>query len=95
HLSVKPIFHWTDEKIRVHLFTCILAMRLCGLLQKELADQGIDTSINKMLEDMGTLKKVTTFFGEINKPEKALSFTQGNVVAQRVQELYHLKEKYG
>lgn len=94
HLSVKPIFHWTDEKIRVHLFTCILAMRLCGLLQKELADQGIDTSINKMLEDMGTLKKVTTFFGELNKPEKVLSFTQGNEVAQKIQELYQLKEKY-
>ena len=43
HLSVKPIFHWTDEKIRVHLFTCILAMRLCSLLQKELAGQGIHT----------------------------------------------------
>ncbi len=94
HLSVKPIFHWTDEKIRVHLFICILAMRLCSLLQKELAQQGIHTSINKMLEDMATLKKVTTFFGELSKPEKVLSFTQGNEVAQKIQELYQLKEKY-
>ena len=66
HLSVKPIFHWTDEKIRVHLFTCVLAVRLCSLLQKELADQSIHISINKMLEDVTGIKKVSTFFGELN-----------------------------
>ncbi len=95
HLTVKPIFHWTDEKIRVHLFTCVLAMRLCSLLQKELAGHGIHTSINKMLDDMASLKKVTTFFGELNKPEKVLSFTPGNETTQHIEELYHLKEKFG
>jgi transposase len=32
HLTVRPIFHWTDEKIRVHIFICVLAYRLCTLL---------------------------------------------------------------
>lgn len=95
HLTVKPIFHWTDEKIRVHLFTCVLATRLCSLLQKELASHDIHTSINKMLDDMASIRKVTTFFGEINKPEKVLSFTPGNENAQYIEELYHLKEKFG
>ena len=95
HLSVKPIFHWTDEKIRVHLFTCVLAVRLCSLLQQELGEQGIHTSINKMLEDMTSIKKVATFFGALSNPEKVLSFTQGNETAQVIQELYSLNEKYG
>lgn len=95
HLSVKPIFHWTDEKIRVHLFTCVLAVRLCSLLQQELDEQGIHISINRLLEDMTTIKKVATFFGELGNPEKVLSFTQGNETAQAIQELYSLKEKYG
>lgn len=95
HLSVKPIFHWTDEKIRVHLFTCILAMRLCSLLQKELAEHGIQTSMNALLDDMSSLKKVTTFFGDLQKPEKVLSFTKGNVSAQEIQALYRLIELYG
>lgn len=95
HLAVKPIFHWTDEKIRVHLFTCVLAIRLCSLLQKELVGQGIHTSINKMLDDMASIKKVSTFLGELHKPEKVLSFTPGNEVAQHIEELYHLKEKFG
>ena len=24
HLSVCPIFHWTDRRIKVHIFTCVL-----------------------------------------------------------------------
>jgi len=40
HLTVRPIFHWTDEKIRIHIFICVLAYRLCTLLIKELSDKG-------------------------------------------------------
>lgn len=94
HLTVKPIFRWTDEKIRVHLFTCVLALRMCSLLRKELAEHGVQTSINKMLCDMASIKRVTTFFGDLNKPERVLSFTKGNEDAQRIQEIYQLKEKY-
>jgi transposase len=94
HLTVKPIFHWTDEKIRVHIFTCILALRLCSLLQKELADLGIYISINKMLNEMAGIKRVTTFFGDLNKPEKVDSFTTGDKLAQQIEESYRLKEKY-
>jgi len=94
HLTVKPIFHWTDEKIRVHIFTCILALRLCSLLQKELAGLGIYISINKMLNEMAGIKRVTTFFGDLDKPEKVDSFTTGDELAQQIEESYRLKEKY-
>ncbi len=94
HLTVKPIFHWTDDKIRVHIFTCVLAVRLCSLLQKELAGHGIHTSVNKMLDDMESIKKVTTFFGDLNNPEKVSSFTLGNEAAKRIEAIYNLKNKY-
>lgn len=94
HLTVKPIFHWTDEKIRVHIFTCVLALRLCSLLQKELADLGIHISINKMLNEMTGIKRVTTFLGDINKPEKVNSFTNGEEIAQQIEKIYNLREKY-
>lgn len=94
YLTVKPLFRWTDEKIRVHLFTCVLALRMCSLLRKELAALGVQTSVNEMMDDMSSIKRVTTFFGDLNKPEKVLSFTQGNENAQKIEALYHLKEKY-
>ena len=37
-ITVRPIFHWTDEKIAVHIFICVLAYRICTVMRKELSD---------------------------------------------------------
>jgi transposase len=96
HLAVRPIFHWTDEKIRVHIFTCVLAYRLCCLLIKELFDKGISISINRLIDEMACIKRIRTFFGDMGKkPEKVESFTLGNELAEQIEQLYRLKEKYG
>jgi len=94
HLTVRPIFHWTDEKIRVHIFTCVLAYRLCSLLIKELNDRGISISINKLMDEMAGIKRIHTFFDDINKPVKVESFTIGSDLANQIELLYGLKEKY-
>ena len=94
HLSVRPIFHWTDEKIRVHIFICVLAYRLCSLLIKELSQKGISITINQLMNEMAHIKRIHTFFGDINKPEKVESFTLGNELARQIEQLYRLKEKY-
>src|SRR2546429_5592124 len=31
----EPLYHWTDQKIRVHAFYCVLALTLAGLLHRE------------------------------------------------------------
>jgi transposase len=94
HLTVRPLFHWTDEKIRVHIFTCVLAYRLCSLLVKELDEMGITISIDRMIDEMSRIRRVHTFFGDISKPERVSSFTRGNEVAQQIEGAYRLIEKY-
>jgi transposase len=94
HLAVRPIFHWTDEKIRVHIFICVLAYRLCALLIKELSDKGITISINRLIDEMGRIKRIQTFFDDPDKPGMVESFTRGNALAERIEQLYSLKEKY-
>jgi transposase len=94
HFSVRPIFHWTDEKIRVHIFICVLAYRLCSLLIKELSAKGISVTINRLMDEMSRIKRIHTFFGDINKPEKVESFTLGSEMARQIEEIYQLKEKY-
>jgi len=94
HLAVRPIFHWTDEKIRVHIFICVLAYRLCCLLIKELSEAGIHITINRLMEEMSHIKRVHTFFGDMRKPQKIASFTRGSDLAEKVEQLYSLKKKY-
>ena len=94
HLTVRPFFHWTDEKIRVHVFSCVLAYRLCTLLVRELSDKGVSISINKLIDEMSRIKRVHTFFGDISKPENVTSFTRGNELSGQIEKIYRLKEKY-
>ena len=94
HLAVRPIFHWTDDKIRVHIFICVLALRLCSLLIKELSQKGIQITINRLIDDMSGLKRISTFFGDINKPKIVESFTLGSDLAKQIEGIYQLKAKY-
>ena len=94
HLTVRPIFHWTDDKIRVHIFSCVLAYRLCCLLVKELSDMGVPFNINRLIDEMAGIKRIFTFFGDMNAPEKVESFTVGSELAEQVERLFNLKEKY-
>jgi transposase len=58
HLALRPQRHWTDQKIRVHVFYCVLALTLCGLLRRELHKKGIAKSLLVILEDLGQIKEV-------------------------------------
>jgi transposase len=58
HVSLRPQHHWTDQKIRVHVFYCVLALLLCSLLRRQLHRHGIDRSIPGLLEDLGQIREV-------------------------------------
>ncbi|MDR1322567.1 MAG: IS1634 family transposase, partial [Gracilibacteraceae bacterium] len=94
HLTVRPIFHWTDTQIRIHMFTCVLAYRLCCLLVKELSAKSIRITIDQLINEMSRIKKVTTFLGDIEHPEKIESFIRGSEIAQAIEAAYDLKQKY-
>ena len=71
-LTVRPIFHWTDQRIAVHIFVCVLAYRLCSLLRKELHRKGIECSINQYLKSMNSINRVSTFYGDNERPRSLL-----------------------
>ena len=57
-----PMFHWTDSKIQVHAFYCVLALLLTSLLQRELARKGAPLSINRMLEELGGIRETLVVY---------------------------------
>lgn len=62
HISLRPQHHWTDQKIEVHIFSCVTALMLCSLLQREASARGIDRSIPRLLEDLANIKEVGVVF---------------------------------
>lgn len=61
-LGWSPMFHWTDSKIQVHAFYCVLALLLTSLLQRELAQKGEPLSINRMLEELGGIRETLVVY---------------------------------
>jgi len=93
HLAVRPLFHWTDQKIKVHIFYCVLGYRLCCLLKKELLKVGINDSVNKILDELSEIQYVVTVFGT-SKSDIVSSFSQGVSLAESIVASYDLKNKY-
>ena len=58
YVRFRPAHHWTDQKLRVHAFTCVLALLLCSLLRRELSRKGIEVSLDRMLETLDTIREV-------------------------------------
>lgn len=93
YLTVRPLFHWTDQKIKVHIFYCVLAYRLCCLLKKELLAIGVTDSLNYLFDQLHSLKYVISVFGT-SKSDIACSFSKGSALADSVCSLYDLITKY-
>ena len=57
YCSMRPLYHWTDQKIRVHVFICLLSLIPTGVLQKIYSQNGQDLSRQKMLEELIQIKE--------------------------------------
>ncbi len=58
HHSVRPHYHWTDQKIRVHVYICLLGLLLTCILQKELGDRGVVAEKEHLLDVLGRIRQV-------------------------------------
>ncbi len=54
--------HWTDQKIQGHAFSCVLALLLVSLLQRSLAQQGIDLSIPRLLKQLSDIQETAVVY---------------------------------
>ena len=61
YLSFRPTFHWTDQKLRVHAFYCVLALMML-LLRRQLAQADISLSIVEMMDRLTSIHEVTLLY---------------------------------
>ena len=50
--SFSPMFHWTEHNIRVHVFTCVLALQLAHLIRRRAARAGLHLSVRALLGEL-------------------------------------------
>ena len=94
-LGWSPMFHWTDSKIRVHGFYCVLALLLTSLLQRELAQKGEQLSTNRILEELGGIRETLIVYPRRQGQRKfpaATCLTGRNPLQERLFSLLNLQQ---
>jgi len=93
-LHWSPMFHWTDSKIRVHAFYCVLALMLSSVLQREVWHQGEQLSINRLLEELGRIRETLVIYPRRQGQRQAQTttcLTHMNPLQQRLFSLLELQ----
>lgn len=82
-VGVQPIRHWTDSKIRCHLFTCVVAMTYLRRLELHLQQAGTPMTANAAMSEMKRLHSILRIPKGRKKPERHLeqpTHTQSEVL---------------
>jgi transposase len=83
-VSMRPLRHWTDSKIRCHLFACMVAMTYLRRIELKLKAAGVDRTADDVMEDMRHLHSVLMLREGGRKAERRLEIptkTQAEVLS--------------
>jgi hypothetical protein len=56
-VSFSPMFHWTDQKIRIHVFYCTLALTVARLMVREVERAGLHLSVRALLGSLAGIEE--------------------------------------
>jgi len=68
-----PMFHWTDQKIRVHGLYCSLSLLLRALIMKRIQEASMPMSMNKLHEKLSGIREVLNVFPKRKNKQSAQS----------------------
>jgi hypothetical protein len=76
YLSFRPTFRWTDQKLRVHAFYCVLAPMILNLPRRKLAQSRIVLSIVEMMNQLTEIDEVTLLYPAPQRSKEPVVQTQ-------------------
>ena len=90
-VSFSPMFHWTDQKIRVHAFYCTLALAAAHLMRRAARHAGQHMSVRSLLDSLAGIQETVLLYpGERGRPRARHMLTDMNPTQQRLYDLFGL-----
>jgi transposase len=91
-VSFSPMHHWTDSKIRVHVFTCVLALATAHLMRRQAAHAGLPMSVRELLEHLEGIGETVLLHhdGGKGRPRAQRLLTDMTDTQRRLFDLYRL-----
>ena len=58
----EPMYHGSDQKIRVHALSCVMAQTLAGLLHREARRTGLELSLEALRQELSSICEIVNFY---------------------------------
>jgi hypothetical protein len=92
-VSFSPMRHWTEHNIRVHLFTCVLALQLAHLMRREAKHAGLDMSVHDLLDHLAGIEETVLIYPSTGgRPKARRMLTETNPAQDTLIDILHLTQ---
>jgi transposase len=91
-VSFSPMHHWTDSKIRVHVFYCVLALAVAHLLRRQAEHAGLHLSVRELLAELEGIQETVLLYhdGGKGRPRARRMLTERNPPQQHLADLFDI-----
>ena len=90
-VSFSPMFHWTEHNIRVHVFTCVLALQVAHLMRLKARRAGLDMSVRVLLSELADIEETILLYpGDRGRPRAHRMLTDTTTIQDKLSGLFGL-----
>jgi transposase len=91
-VSFSPMHHWTDQKIRVHVFYCVLALAIAHLMRHQARQAGMPISVRELLDQLAGIEETVLLYhdGGKGRPRARRMLTETTHTQQKLADLFHI-----
>jgi len=93
-VSFSPLHHWTDSKIRVHVFYCVLALAVAHLMRRQTEHAGLHLSVRELLDELVRIQETVLIYhdGSKGRPRVQRILTDMSPTQQRLADLFAIHQ---
>jgi transposase len=91
-VSFGPMHHWTDQKIRVHVFYSVLALTVAHLMRRQAQRAGLHMSVRELLTELAGIGETVLLYhdGGKGRPRARRMLTDTTPTQQRLADLFDI-----
>ena len=93
-VSFSPMHHWTDSKIRVHVFYCVLALAVAHLMRRQADHAGLHLSVRELLDHLAGIEETELLYhdGGKGRPRVQRMLTDMTPTQQQLADLFDIHQ---
>ena len=90
-VSFSPMHHCTDHNIRVHAFTCVLALQIAHLMRHKARHAGLDLSVRALLDHLAGIEETVLLYqGQRGRPKARYMLTETTTIQDQLATVFRL-----